>query len=433
MTPTFSKQQAADAVAAARGEREIIQANLLELDASFGKRLLAGAELSGQTKQRWAEAAAVLASLWEVYSAYSAVIDRAAKVLTGRPGPSELAEITALMTGPSIQLTRPAPLARRDLADAGHQQLTLASAVTQMRRAFAIVTVVVSAAEQVWNEMATRLDGISAELDRATSLAAPLGDEALTGELAQAQAELAQLRGVLNSDPLALRFGDGVDTSGADRLRGRATALAARSADLARLRDDARQRVDAVHAAAAAARAAREDAAAACRRAAAEITAVPRVPADRTDLFARVAALDTLLAAGRWTRLSSELDLLDRELASAASNCRDTERTVAALLSQRDELRGLLGAYKAKAARLGAAEDLRLAARYDRARELLKTAPCDLAAATAAVTGYQQAVLAIGAQRLWARARAAARRCRTGTARSAGWLPRRRRRRRRLR
>ena len=52
-----------------------------------------------------------------------------------------------------------------------------------------------------------------------------------------------------------------------------------------------------------------------------------------------------------------------------------------------DELRGLLGAYKAKAARLGAAEDPGLAERYDQARDLLWTAPCDLAAAAAAVAG----------------------------------------------
>ena len=205
------------------------------------------------------------------------------------------------------------------------------------------------------------------------------------------RAELDRLRGLLNTDPL----GGQVNPAAADRLRNRAAAVAARSADLARLRDGAGQRVAAVAAAAAAAHAAREDAAAACRRAAAKITAVPAVPADRTDLSARIAALDTLLAAGRWTRLSSELDLLERELASATSDFRDTERTVAGLLSRRDELRGLLDAYKAKAARLGAAEDPGLAVRYDQARELLWTAPCDLNAAADAVSRFQQAVLAM--------------------------------------
>jgi len=68
---------------------------------------------------------------------------------------------------------------------------------------------------------------------------------------------------------------------------------------------------------------------------------------------------------------------------------------VVAAMDKRDELRGLLGAYKAKAARLGAVEDPGLAEYYDRARDLLWTAPCDLAAAEAAVTGYQRAVLEV--------------------------------------
>ena len=50
-------------------------------------------------------------------------------------------------------------------------------------------------------------------------------------------------------------------------------------------------------------------------------------------------------------------------------------------------------AYKAKAARLGAAEDQGLAASYDQAHGLLWTAPCDLAAAEAAVVAYQRAIL----------------------------------------
>jgi len=392
MATTFTKEQAADAVAAARNERDSIQANLLELDSSFGKRLLEGATLTGTTRKRWESAAGTLAVLWDLYQAYSAVIDRAAEALARRPGHKELAQITALLTGPSVEIDRgPAPLARRDLVDAGREQLTLATARARMRGAFAEVTAVVSAAEQTWNEVAAALDAAAGDLGGIDAQ----GDQDLGGAVAGVQAELDRLRGLLNSDPL----GGQVNPGAADRLRNRAAAVAARSADLARLRDGARQRVAAVATAVAAAHAAREDAAAACQRAAAKVTAVPAVPADRTDLSARIATLDSLLAAGRWTRLSSELDLLERELASATSSFRDTERTVAGLLSRRDELRGLLDAYKAKAARLGAAEDPDLAARYDQARDVLWTAPCDLEAAADAVSRYQQAVLMIGAQR----------------------------------
>jgi hypothetical protein len=404
MTVTgLSKERAPAAVQAAVAERDTIQANLLELDGSFGKRLLEGAGLTGQTKQRWDATAATLANLWQVYSAYSAVVDQAAEAVTRHLGPKELAAITTLLTGPSIQLASgPAPLAGRDLADAGRENLTMVAAVTRMRRSFGEITEVVSAAEQVWNEMTGRLDAVGAELARVTPLTASLGDEALTGNLAALQSTLAGLRNTLSSDPLALWQGSSkvgqVDTSGADRLRERVAAAATRVDELVRLRDDARQRIAEVTAASAAARAVGEDATAAWQRAAAKIAAaaLPAQPADLGDLSGRLADLETLLTSGRLTRLESELDRLERELAAATKSYRDTEQAVVGILGRRDELRGLLGAYQAKAARLGAAEDPGLAERYNRARDLLWTAPCDLGAAADAVTGYQRAVLALG-------------------------------------
>jgi chromosome segregation ATPase len=116
-------------------------------------------------------------------------------------------------------------------------------------------------------------------------------------------------------------------------------------------------------------------------------------------LDVRVATLDALRAAGRWTRLAAELDAIEAEAAAAEQRYREAERVAAALLRRRDELRGLLDAYQAKAARLGAAEDAELTRRYQRAAGLLWTAPCDLAAASAAVADYQRAILALGGRR----------------------------------
>ena len=406
-TPALTKERAPAVVQAAVAERDAIQANLLELDGSFGKRLLEGAALTGETKRRWDATAVSLATLWQTYSAYSAVVDQAAEAVAGHLGPRELTRISTLLSGPSIELSSgPAPLAGRDLADSGREDLTLVAAVTRMRRSFGDVTAVVSAAEQVWNEMTSRLDTVAAELARVTPHAASLGDEALTGNLAAAESELARLRGALASDPLSLwQGGPGpktgqVDTSGADRLTERVGAAATRVNELVRLRDDAERRIAEVKTAAATARAACEDAAAAWQRAADKIAAaaLPAEPPGFADLSARLADLDALLAAGRWTRLASELDLIERELAEATTKFRDAERTLVGVISRRDELRGLLGAYQAKAARLGAVEDPVLTERYDRARGLLWTAPCDLAAAADAVTGYQQAVLALRGQ-----------------------------------
>ncbi len=84
---------------------------------------------------------------------------------------------------------------------------------------------------------------------------------------------------------------------------------------------------------------------------------------------------------------------LARDAAAATKQCKDAEQAAAGLVGQRNELRGLLDAYRAKAGGLGAAENAELDQRYQQAKDLLWTAPCDLAAATAAVNGYQQAVL----------------------------------------
>ena len=53
MATVMTREQAAAAVTAATAERDGIQANLLDLDGSFGKRMLAGTALTGESKQRW--------------------------------------------------------------------------------------------------------------------------------------------------------------------------------------------------------------------------------------------------------------------------------------------------------------------------------------------------------------------------------------------
>ncbi|HYA52214.1 MAG TPA: hypothetical protein VEG33_13685, partial [Streptosporangiaceae bacterium] len=77
MATVMTREQAAAAVAAATAERDGIQANLLLLDGSFGKRMLAGAALADESKRRWEAAAADLTTLWETFTAYAAVVDQA--------------------------------------------------------------------------------------------------------------------------------------------------------------------------------------------------------------------------------------------------------------------------------------------------------------------------------------------------------------------
>ncbi len=62
---------------------------------------------------------ATLATLWQVYSAYSAVVDQAAEAATGRLGARELAALTTLLTGRSYSW------ARAGAAVAAYQQAVL--------------------------------------------------------------------------------------------------------------------------------------------------------------------------------------------------------------------------------------------------------------------------------------------------------------------
>ena len=404
MTISITREQATAAVAAAMAERDAIQANLLDLDGIFGKRLLTGAKLAGASQQRWATADADMTALWETFNAYSAVVDRIADLGGGaaRATAARLADLAALLYGPSVQLaSTTTPLGRRELTATASNDVTIAVAVAAMKQVYARVAAVCDAAEAIWNQVADGLSRASASLEHAQQEAAGLADADLASALAVAQANLAQLRETVNTDPLALGPAGAAGNAGAAalaRLQQQVDAVASRASELGRLRADAEQRIAAVSAVVRAATDAWHDASAAQQRAAAKIEARPPQPlADPGELQRRLADLPELRGAGRWTRLDGELRALDKDAAAAVRQYRDAEQAAAAELDRRDEMRGLLDAYKAKAAQLGAAEDLQLAGLYEQARDVLWTAPCDLAAADAAVRRYQQAVLALSA------------------------------------
>ena len=252
---------AGQAASATVAERDAIQANLLDLDGGFTRRLLDGATLTGQTRERWDAVSATLAGLWETYLAYSAVVDRVSELGTGahRPAKKDLPELDSLLTGASVQMARgTVPLARRNLSDTGVHAVTLASAVAAMRRSFSEVAEVISAVEMVWTQMGERLDATAAVLAADLPRAAGLGEE-LEAALHDAQAGLQAARGAVNADPLRLYSGGRVDTSAADVLREQAAGLTARIAELDLVRSQARRRIDGLTAAVTAARAARAE------------------------------------------------------------------------------------------------------------------------------------------------------------------------------
>jgi hypothetical protein len=85
---------------------------------------------------------------------------------------------------------------------------------------------------------------------------------------------------------------------------------------------------------------------------------------------------------------------LQRRIESAMRRVRRDEALAQGLLDRRNELKGRLRAYAAKAARLGLADDAELSSARGAASGLLARRPCDLRSATQAVVDYQQMVSA---------------------------------------
>src|SRR5262249_43814559 len=162
------------------------------------------------------------------------------------PGP-QLAQVSSLLYGQSVQLNRPSSaLSRGDLTSTGVVAVTVFAAVKEMKPAFATVADVVGAAEAVWNAAADQLQQIETDLGTAKQQAAGFADETLTGALAAAGTDLAQFREVLNSDPLSLWRGGQADLTRLGRLRERVAAAVSRAGELAALRDNAGRRIAAV-------------------------------------------------------------------------------------------------------------------------------------------------------------------------------------------
>lgn len=118
---------------------------------------------------------------------------------------------------------------------------------------------------------------------------------------------------------------------------------------------------------------------------------VPAVSGPPTALQEQLSAAAEYRRRAQWHRLSPLLESLEERAEEELLRARESLTAVTAPLAVRAELRGRLDAYKAKVARLGMAEDPLLMERYDTARRMLWSAPCDLRAAEQAVLRYQWA------------------------------------------
>ncbi|GAA2574708.1 hypothetical protein SMC26_43275 [Actinomadura fulvescens] len=392
----MSRDDVDRALRSLRDEKERISLALLDLEGHQGHRLLNGATVTGETARRQAALASRLTLLWSLFDHYGGTLAAAEELRArhARPGQAQLAELTRLLTGPSVELpVEEVPIERRTLLSSpAGDKLSLAEVVERMTPLFEEAARMVAAVDAVWSELLSALGQVEADRRTVHELAASLGGP--DPELDRLDRELDDLAAAVRTDPLSFESGGGADTS---RLRAAGSGLAElrrRLGEAAAFRDDAVTRIGRAAAAIDQVRAAEAETGRARERVLVKIAApVLPEPADRaTALADRLAAVEVLRNGRRWSELADRVHDLERAAATALEQARNDHALITGLLDRREELRGRLDAYRVKAARLGLAEDTELTRLYQQARELLWTSPCDLRKATVTLSGYQQAI-----------------------------------------
>jgi hypothetical protein len=351
---------------------------LVGLERRPGHVLLAGVTPTGLTAQQWAVASAALAGLWQDFTIYQGVL-AAARDETGP------AALHRLLREPSIEVGR-AVVERRLTGDVERvETLTLEQLAARMEAAFRVVDEIVEACGALHGAFLTGLAPLAERLGAARTLAAELGAE--EAELAVLTAKVDDLDRACAADPLSL-----AGQPPAEVLAALAAQIAEVSARLDAIAA-VRRGWDATLADLGAALGGLEDLAEQeqqVRAQAAERIAGPPLDAPPDRLPALRQRLATLSGPVGWPARAAGLDALRRAVDEAERELRTAHALAGGLLERRAELRGRFESFRAKATRLGCAEQADLLRVDGDVRRLLWSRPCDLAAATRALVDYQR-------------------------------------------
>ncbi|WP_369169434.1 hypothetical protein AB5J49_16760 [Streptomyces sp. R28] len=411
--PVMDRDEVDRALARLGAEHEAIETSLLALQDHAGRRLLEGAELTGVTQERWTAAEASITLLWAYFDAYTDALRSAREIRSRRRWSSrdDLVELTELLRGESVTVAGSAAAAANAPTLHGgsgklSEQFTLLTLVDRMNELYATSLDMVVAADAVWSALPARIDLLAAELQRTRRLAHSIGvrpgEHPAGDDLERITRTLTNLRAQVVSDPLAYWVpaqgssapgGGKPDTTVYDR-EARALEDVRREIDaVLTVRQDAEQRLVKLRDVLSRADRTLAEARAARGEVLAKIAAteVPVVSGPPTALQEQLATAAEYRRHAQWHRLSPLLESLEQKAEDELLRARESLTAVTAPLAVRAELRGRLDAYRAKVARHGLAEDPFLIERYDAARRMLWSAPCDLRVAEQAVLRYQHA------------------------------------------
>lgn len=413
--PVLDRDEVDRALARLGAEHEAIETSLLALQDHAGRRLLEGARLTGLTQERWTATDASITLLWTYFDAYTDALRTARDIRSRRRWSSreDLVELTELLRGDSVTVAGSASATAGAPTLHGRpgrlsERYSLVALVDRMNELYAVSLDMVVAADAVWSALPARIDLLAAELHRTSRLAHSVGvrpgEHPAGDDLERITRTLTKLREQVVSDPLAYwKPAEGSSAPGGGRPD---TTVYDREA---RALEDVRREIDAVLTV-------RQDAEKRIVRLRDVLSRADRTLAEartaRGEVLAKIAATEVPVVGGpptvlqeqlstaaeyrrhaQWHRLSPLLESLEQKAEDELLRARESLTAVTAPLAVRAELRGRLDAYKAKVARHGLAEDPELVERYEKARRMLWSAPCDLRVAGEAVLRYQHAAM----------------------------------------
>jgi hypothetical protein len=364
-----------------RSAADTVSVNLLELDGDPNRQLLETAPLTGTTAREWADARSALASVWDWFARFTSFLDRAAELRVSprtRLAPERERSLADFLSQASIELgSDEVPLRDRDLLQQRRAttHCTADELLDLMSNAFARAREVVGRVGTAWDELAPRIARARAALTDVDAAAH-----------ATVSRQIDALADALVTDPLAVSeaaVGD-IETSVAALTRASAEAVAQRAQWPRRLQE-ARDELARVEQQVAVARVAHATTVAKILD-----PAVPDPPAVDDTLVDELDHVTGLADAGRWDDALAGLEQLRQALRRRADAAATSTTTNRAPMIERDRLRGLLDAYRAKAHGLDLDEDDDVTAAYERAQGALYAAPTDLGNARRLVERYQR-------------------------------------------
>jgi len=381
-------------IAGLRTTLERVAQNLVELDGDVTRQTLdASSSLTGQTAEQWHKAGRRLSYLWSGQLALADTLEQVTRTRGSKSFLSRaaLGRLTDLLDGPSVAVPRPEPQRSLTEGTAPTDTCTVDDVISRMSSEYEVVMALVNEVAAVWTLIVPRLAALESMV---TELETKADGHAVRrpNDLAMARRALSDAGEGCRCDPL------GFPHEVLDQI----TTMIARASTALReslvLQEELEGNLDALSLS---------------LDECADALAQTRVI--QAEVAARVVLHDE--ERSRLKRMGTVLDDLRLELADASRRTTasptqaacglralqvhvdglrgqidDLQETARSAVAARDELRGRLDAYRAKAQALGHGEDLEIHRLYVDARDVLFSAPCDLVEAGALVTAYQRSL-----------------------------------------